>query len=76
MERRVDPMIALDLKWMEQFAATLLNIYESGVLPPVTLELISVALTALYMYSRATPAKGHINAALRLGASVKRFSKS
>ena len=56
---RWDRMLALDPKWMEQFGATLLNIYESGVLPPVTLELISVALTAPYTHACSAGTRSH-----------------
>ena len=66
-----DPFFALDPVWTDEFMATAVGIYQSGVLPPREVELISIAFDASYTYMYAPGTCRHITAALKLGATLE-----
>jgi alkylhydroperoxidase/carboxymuconolactone decarboxylase family protein YurZ len=64
-----DPFYELDPVWTEQFMATGVGLYASGVLPPKLVELLSIALDASYTHMYGPGTRRHIKAALKLGAT-------
>jgi len=66
-----DPFYELDPVWTDQFMATGLGIYASGVLPPKDVELLSIAFDASYTHMYAPGTRRHIKAALKAGASME-----
>ena len=56
--------------WTDQFMATNLGVYASGVLPPKELEFLRLALDASYTYMYAPGTRRHIKNALKAGATV------
>jgi alkylhydroperoxidase/carboxymuconolactone decarboxylase family protein YurZ len=66
-----DPFYELDPVWTDQFMATGLGIYASGVLPPKDVEFLSIALDASYTHMYAPGTRRHIQAALKLGATME-----
>jgi alkylhydroperoxidase/carboxymuconolactone decarboxylase family protein YurZ len=68
--RAWDPFYALDPIWTDQFMATGLGIYASGVLTPKDVELLSIAFDASYTHMYAPGTRRHIQAALKLGATI------
>jgi alkylhydroperoxidase/carboxymuconolactone decarboxylase family protein YurZ len=66
-----DPFYELDPEWTDQFMATGINIYKSGVLAPKEVELLSIAVDASYTHMYAPGTRRHIKAALQLGASME-----
>jgi alkylhydroperoxidase/carboxymuconolactone decarboxylase family protein YurZ len=65
-----DPFLQLDPRWTDQFTATGLGIYASGVLSPKLVELLSIAVDASYTHMYAPGTRRHIKAALAAGATV------
>jgi alkylhydroperoxidase/carboxymuconolactone decarboxylase family protein YurZ len=66
-----DPFYELDPAWTDQFMATGIGIYASGVLPAKDVELLSIALDASYTHMYAPGTRRHIRAALKLGATME-----
>jgi alkylhydroperoxidase/carboxymuconolactone decarboxylase family protein YurZ len=66
-----DPFYELDPMWTDQFMATGIGIYKSGVLSPKDIELLSIAFDASYTHMYAPGTRRHIKAALQLGASME-----
>ncbi len=66
-----DPFYELDPAWTDEFMATGIGIYASGVLPPKDVELLSIAFDASYTHMYAPGTRRHIRAALKAGATVE-----
>jgi len=66
-----DPLFELDPLWTDQFMACGLGIYASGLLTPKLIELVSIAFDASYTHMYAPGTRGHIRAALKLGATTE-----
>jgi alkylhydroperoxidase/carboxymuconolactone decarboxylase family protein YurZ len=66
-----DPFYALDPAWTDEFMATGIGIYASGVLPAKDVELLSIAFDASYTHMYAPGTRRHIKTALKLGATVE-----
>jgi len=65
-----DPLFDLAPVWTDQFIATSVSIYASGVMNLKEVELLSVALDASYTHMYAPGTRRHIMQALMAGASV------
>ena len=66
-----DPFFELDPTWTDQFFATAIPMYKSGVIPPKEIELISIACDASFTHMYAPGTHRHIKAALKLGATME-----
>lgn len=66
-----DPFYELDPVWTDQFFATGVPVYASGVLPAKEVELLSIAFDASYTHLYAPGTRRHIRGALAAGASVE-----
>ena len=66
-----DPLFELDPVWTDQFMATGIGVYASGVLEPKLVELLSIAFDVSYTHMYAPGTRRHIGAALKLGATVQ-----
>jgi alkylhydroperoxidase/carboxymuconolactone decarboxylase family protein YurZ len=66
-----DPFYALDPVWTDQFFATGVPVYASGVMSAREVELLSVAFDASYTHLYAPGTRRHIKGALEAGASVE-----
>ncbi len=66
-----DPFYELDPVWTDQFFATGVPVYASGVLSPKEVELLSIAFDASYTHLYAPGTRRHIQGALAAGASVE-----
>jgi len=66
-----DPFYALDPAWTEDFMATGVGIYASGILPAKDVELLSIALDASYTHMYAPGTRRHVHNALAAGATVE-----
>jgi alkylhydroperoxidase/carboxymuconolactone decarboxylase family protein YurZ len=66
-----DPFYELDPVWTDQFFATGVPVYASGVLSAKELELLSIAFDASYTHLYAPGTRRHIKGALAAGASVE-----
>jgi len=66
-----DPFYALDPAWTDQFFATAIPVYASGVLSAKEVELLSVAFDASYTHLYAPGTRRHIKGALAAGATVE-----
>jgi alkylhydroperoxidase/carboxymuconolactone decarboxylase family protein YurZ len=66
-----DPLYELDPVWTDQFFATGVPVYASGVLSPKDVELLSIAFDASYTHLYAPGTRRHIKGALAAGASVE-----
>jgi alkylhydroperoxidase/carboxymuconolactone decarboxylase family protein YurZ len=66
-----DPFFDLDPTWTDQFFATAIPMYKSGVLPPKEIELLSIACDASFTHMYAPGTHRHIKAALKLGATME-----
>lgn len=65
-----DPFFALDPVWTDEFMATGIGIYGSGVFSPKEIELLSIAFDASYTHMYAPGTRRHIKGALKAGATV------
>jgi len=65
------PFYDLAPVWTDQFMATAIGIYESGVLPAKEVELLSIALDASYKHIYPAGTRRHIKKALKAGATVE-----
>ena len=66
-----DPFYVLDPTWTDEFMATGIGIYMSGVLPAKEVELLSIAFDASYTHMYAPGTRRHIKAALKAGATME-----
>ena len=66
-----DPFLQLDPLWTDEFMATGLGIYASGVLPPKVIELLSVAVDASFTHMYAPGTRRHVRHAFEAGTSVE-----
>jgi alkylhydroperoxidase/carboxymuconolactone decarboxylase family protein YurZ len=66
-----DPFFELDPVWTDQFFATAIPMYKSGALPPNEIELLSIACDASFTHMYAPGTRRHIEAALKLGATME-----
>jgi alkylhydroperoxidase/carboxymuconolactone decarboxylase family protein YurZ len=66
-----DPFYELDPVWTDQFFATGVPVYASGVLSAKEVELLSIAFDASYTHLYAPGTRRHIQGALAAGASVE-----
>lgn len=66
-----DPFYELDPAWTDEFFATAIGIYASGVLSPKDVELLSIAFDASYTHMYAPGTRRHIKGALKLGATME-----
>lgn len=66
-----DPFYELDPVWTDQFMATGVGIYASGVMTLKEVELLSIAFDASYTHMYALGTRRHIEAALKLGVTVE-----
>ena len=66
-----DPIYNLDPVWTDEFMATGIEIYASGVMLPEDIELLSIALDASYTHMYAPGTRRHIRNALKAGATME-----
>lgn len=66
-----DPIYNLDPVWTDEFMATGIEIYASGVMSPKDIELLSIALDASYTHMYSPGTRRHIRNALKAGATVE-----
>ena len=66
-----DPFYELDPVWTDEFMATGIGIYASGIMTPKDVELLSIAFDASYTHMYAPGTRRHIKAALKLGATME-----
>jgi alkylhydroperoxidase/carboxymuconolactone decarboxylase family protein YurZ len=66
-----DPFYDLDPLWTDEFMATGIGIYASGVLPAKEVELLSIAFDASFTHMYAPGTRRHIKNALKAGASME-----
>lgn len=66
-----DPFYALDPGWTDEFMATGVGIYASGVLPAKEVELLSIAFDVSYTHMYAPGTRRHIRNALQAGATIE-----
>ena len=66
-----DPFYELDPVWTDEFFATAIGIYASGVLTPKDVELLSIAFDASITHMYAPGTRRHIKAAFKLGATME-----
>ena len=65
-----DPFYELDPAWTDQFFATAVPVYASGVMSAKEVELLSIAFDASYTHLYAPGTRRHIKGALAAGATV------
>ncbi len=66
-----DPLYELDPVWTDQFFATGVPVYASGVLSPKDVELLSIAFDASFTHLYAPGTRRHIKGALAAGARIE-----
>ncbi len=66
-----DPFFELDPKWTDEFFASVIPIYKSGILPAKELELLSIACDASFTHMYAPGVRRHIKGALNAGATME-----
>ncbi len=66
-----DPFYQLDPVWTDEFMATGIGIYASGVLPAKAIELLSIAFDASFTHMYAPGTRRHIRNALKAGATME-----
>ena len=66
-----NPFIELDPLWTDQFMATGITIYSSGLMTPKLIELLSIAFDASYTHMYAPGTRRHIKGALEAGATME-----
>ena len=66
-----NPFYELDPVWTDEFMATGIRIYASGLMTPKLVELLSIAFDASYTHMYAPGTRRHIRAALKLGATIE-----
>jgi len=66
-----NPFYELDPVWTDEFMATGMGIYASGILPAKDIELLSIAFDASYTHMYAPGTRRHIKNALKAGATME-----
>jgi alkylhydroperoxidase/carboxymuconolactone decarboxylase family protein YurZ len=66
-----DPFYELDPVWTEQFMASGIGLYASGLMTPKLVELLSIAFDASYTHMYGPGTRRHIKAALKLGVTME-----
>ncbi len=66
-----NPFFELDPLWTDQFMATGIEIYGSGLMTPKLIELLSIAFDASYTHMYAPGTRRHIKSALKLGVTIE-----
>ena len=66
-----NPFFELDPVWTDEFMATGIGIYASGVLPAKEIELLSIAFDASFTHMYAPGTRRHIRNALKAGATIE-----
>ena len=66
-----NPFVELDTAWTDQFMSTGGSIYESRIVSPKVVELLSIAFDASYTHMYAPGIRRHIKAALQVGATME-----
>ncbi len=66
-----DPFYELDPAWTDEFFATGIGIYASGVMSPKEIELLAIAFDASYTHMYPPGTRRHILAALKVGATME-----
>ena len=66
-----NPFFELDPVWTDEFMATGVAVYGSGLMPPKLVELLSIAFDASYTHMYAPGTRRHIKSALKLGCSLE-----
>ncbi|HPO17874.1 MAG TPA: carboxymuconolactone decarboxylase family protein [Rubrivivax sp.] len=66
-----DPFFQADPAFTDEFMATGVALYATGVLPPKEVELLSIAFDASYTHMYAPGTRRHIHNALAAGATVE-----
>lgn len=66
-----NPFLELDPAWTNEFMATGIALYGSGIMPPKELELLSIALDASFTHMYAPGTRRHIKNALKSGATME-----
>jgi alkylhydroperoxidase/carboxymuconolactone decarboxylase family protein YurZ len=66
-----DPFFTLDPQWTNEFFATGIGVYATGVLPPKEVELLSIAFDASYTHMYAPGTRRHVKNALAAGATME-----
>lgn len=66
-----EPFYRLDPPWTDQFFATAIPVYASGVMSAKEVELLSIAFDASYTHLYAPGTRRHIKGALAAGATVE-----
>jgi len=66
-----NPFYELDPTWTDEFMATGIGIYASGVMPAKEVELLSIAFDASYTHMFAPGTRRHIKNALKAGATME-----
>lgn len=66
-----NPFFELDPVWTDEFMATGIGVYGSGLMSPKVVELLSIALDASYTHMYAPGTRRHIKAALKLDCSLE-----
>ncbi len=66
-----DPFVDLDPVWTDEFMATGVAEYGSGLMSPKVVELISIAFDVSYTHMYAPGTRRHIKSALKLGATIE-----
>lgn len=66
-----DPLCDFAPVWTDQFMATSIATYTSGIMPPKLIELLGIAFDASCTHLYAPGTRRHIKAALKAGATVE-----
>ena len=66
-----DPFFQLDPVWTDEFFASVLPIYKSGLMSAKELELLSIACDASFTHMYAPGVRRHIKGALKAGAIME-----
>jgi alkylhydroperoxidase/carboxymuconolactone decarboxylase family protein YurZ len=66
-----DAFLEIDPEWTEAIIAASLPVYASGLLSPKLAELLSIAVDASVTHMYAPGTRRHIQAALKLGATIE-----
>ncbi len=66
-----NPFFDLDPVWTDEFMATGVAVYGSGLMSPKVVELLSIAFDASFTHMYAPGVRRHIKAALKLGCTLE-----
>ncbi len=66
-----NPFYRLDPQWTDEFMATGVSIYATGIFSPKEVELLSIAFDASYTHMYAPGTRRHIRGAMAAGATVE-----